>query len=163
MAAAEEESVGQRVRRLRLARGLTQRQLAGPGVSYAYVSRIERGGRSPSLSVLRTLARRLGVPLEYLETGAPVPAAAERELRLSDAELELRLGRDLKKAERVFRAELEQGDEPALAARAHAGLGRLAARRSDHAETIGELEAGSAWPWPVACCRAASKVIDARP
>lgn len=143
MAAAREESVGQRVRRLRLARGLTQRQLAAPGVSNAYVSRIESGDRAPSLRVLRILARRLGVPLEYLETGAPVPAAAERQLRLSDAELELRLGRNLTKAERVFHDELAQGDEPALAARAHAGLGRLAARRSDHAETIGELEAAT--------------------
>ena len=40
------ETVGQRLRRLRLERGLSQRQLAAPGVSYAYISRIEadRGG-----------------------------------------------------------------------------------------------------------------------
>jgi transcriptional regulator with XRE-family HTH domain len=143
MNAAGEESIGQRVRRLRLARGMTQRQLSAPGVSYAYVSRIESGERLPSLKVLRILARRLGVPLDYLETGARVPAAAERELRLGDAELELRLGRDLEKAERVFREELEEEEEPALAARAHAGLGRLAARRSDHAETVRELEAAT--------------------
>jgi transcriptional regulator with XRE-family HTH domain len=139
--AREEETVGQRVRRLRLARGLSQRQLAVPaGVSHSYISRIEHGNREPTLEVLRKLARRLGVPLDYLETGAPVPAAAERELRLADAELELRLGRDLDKAERVFRQELARGDEPALAARAHAGMGRLAIRRSDHAEAITELE-----------------------
>src|SRR5436305_961998 len=116
MGGAGEESVGQRVRRLRLARGMTQRQLSVPGVSYAYVSRIESGERLPSLKVLRILARRLGVPLDYLETGARVPAAAERELRLGDAELELRLGRDLEKAERVFREELEEEEEPARAA-----------------------------------------------
>jgi transcriptional regulator with XRE-family HTH domain len=143
MAAAGEESVGQRLRRLRLARGLSQRQLAAPGISDAYISRIERGNREPTLNVLRVLARRLGVPLDYLETGAPVPAGAERELRLSDAELELRLGRDLDRAEQVLRDELERGDEPALAARAHAGLGRLAVRRSDHEETIRELEAAT--------------------
>src|SRR5919198_1106008 len=41
------ESIGQRLRRLRLEKGLSQRELAGPGVSYAYVSRIEAGGRGP--------------------------------------------------------------------------------------------------------------------
>jgi transcriptional regulator with XRE-family HTH domain len=143
MAAAREETVGNRLRRLRLARGLTQRQLAAPGISDAYISRIESGNRQPTLNVLRILARRLGVPLDYLETGAAVPAAAERELRLSDAELELRLGRDLEKAAQAFRDELERGDEPALAARAHAGLGRLAARRSAHEETIRELKAAT--------------------
>jgi hypothetical protein len=39
------ESIGARIKRLRLARGLSQRDLAAPGVSYAYVSRIEAGGR----------------------------------------------------------------------------------------------------------------------
>src|SRR5947209_2495167 len=118
IAATREETLRKRVRRLRLARGLTQRQLAAPGMSDAYISRIESGNRHPTLNVLRVLARRLGVPLDYLETGAAVPAAAERELRLGDAELELRLGRDLDRAARAFRDELERGDEPALAARA---------------------------------------------
>ena len=76
MAAREEETIGRRVRRLRLARGLSQKQLAMPGVSYSYISRIESGNRKPTLNVLRKLARRLGVPLDYLETGAPVPAEA---------------------------------------------------------------------------------------
>jgi transcriptional regulator with XRE-family HTH domain len=141
MDAAGEETVGQRLRRLRLERGMSQRDLAGPGVTFAYVSRIENGTRKPSLDVLRLLARKLRVPLEYLETGAKVPEAAERELRLSDAELELRLGRDLDRAAEVFQAEAKRGDEPALEARARAGLGQLAARRSDHQVTIRELEA----------------------
>ena len=55
------ESIGQRLRRLRLEKGLSQRELAGPGVSYAYVSRIEGGQRHPSLRAIRVLARRLGV------------------------------------------------------------------------------------------------------
>src|ERR687884_556787 len=92
------ETVGERIRRLRLERGMTQRQLSMKGCSYAYVSRVEAGKRQPSLKVLRLLAARLGVPLEYLETGEDVPADRERELQLADAEIELRLGRDLERA-----------------------------------------------------------------
>src|SRR2546423_6839820 len=125
-----EETIGQRVRRLRLKRGLSQRQLSAPGVGYAYISRIENEGRKPSLKVMRILARRLGVSLEELETGRRVPAAADRELRVSDAELALRLDGDLDAAEETFKTVLDEGGgEPALSARALARLGVLAARR----------------------------------
>ena len=110
---------------------MTQRDLSGPGCSFPYVSRIENGERSPSLRVLRLLAKKLGVTTDYLETGVAVPPAAERELQLSSAELELRLNRDLERAEEVFRAEIERGGEPVLLARARAGLGLLASRRGD--------------------------------
>jgi transcriptional regulator with XRE-family HTH domain len=136
-----EETIGQRVRRLRLQRGLSQRQLSGPGVSYAYVSRIESGGRRPSLKAVRLLAQRLGVSLEELETGRRVPAAADRELRVSDAELALRLGGDLDAAEETFESVLaDEQVEPALAARALAGLGLLAARRGDRQAEVRFLE-----------------------
>src|SRR5207244_1159968 len=97
------ETVGERIRRLRLSRGLSQRSLAAPGVSYAYISRIENGGRKPSLKALRAIASRLGVDPEYLEDGRAIPAAKERELRLADAELELRLGDNLERAEEQLR------------------------------------------------------------
>jgi transcriptional regulator with XRE-family HTH domain len=136
-----EETIGQRVRRLRLKRGLSQRQLAGPGVTYAYVSRIENGGRKPSLKAMRLLAQRLGVSLEELETGRRVPAAADRELRVSDAELALRLSGDLGAAEETFKTVLDEEEvEPTLAARALAGLGLLAARRGDRQEEVRFLE-----------------------
>jgi transcriptional regulator with XRE-family HTH domain len=146
-----EETIGQRVRRLRLKRGLSQRELAGPGVSYAYVSRIENGGRKPSLKALRLLAQRLGVSLEELETGRRVPAAADRELRVSDAELALRLGGDLDAAEETFQSVLaDEQVEPALAARALAGLGLLAGRRGDRETEVRFLEqaieTGHVWP-----------------
>src|SRR5438876_10923324 len=88
------ETVGQRLRRLRQERGLSQRELACPGVTYAYISRIEAGARRPSVKALRKLARRLGVAAEYLETGSEVRDADRRELLVSQAELELRLGDD---------------------------------------------------------------------
>jgi transcriptional regulator with XRE-family HTH domain len=143
MDAAESETVGQRVRRLRTERGWTQRELSAPGCSYGYISRIERGDRKPTLKALRVLAKQLGVSTDYLEFGAPVPLAAEAELRVSDAELQLRLNRDLERAEAAFRAEVDRDGEPVLVARAHAGLGLLAERRADHAEAIRHLEAAT--------------------
>src|SRR5437870_13131485 len=93
------ESIGQRLRRLRLERQLSQRELASPGVSYAYISRIEAGARRPSVKALRQLARKLGVSVEYLETGSDLREVDERELRLSDAELALRLGQNVEGTE----------------------------------------------------------------
>jgi transcriptional regulator with XRE-family HTH domain len=65
------QAVGRRIKLLREERGLSQRDLSEPGVSYAYISRIEAGMRRPSEKALRMLAPKLGVtPLE-LETGNP--------------------------------------------------------------------------------------------
>src|ERR671936_932393 len=97
------ESVGQRLRRLRSERGLSQRELSEPGVSYAYISRIEAGARTPSVKALRMLARKLGVSVDYLETGRDIRDTEQRELRLTDAELSLRLGEDTAEAERELR------------------------------------------------------------
>lgn len=69
-------AVGTRIRQLREQRGMSQRELASPGVSYAYVSRIEHGQRTPSLPALAELAETLGVSPVYLATGredAPCP------------------------------------------------------------------------------------------
>mgnify|MGYP001087610836 CR=1 FL=1 len=68
------EPIGVRLRRLRLGRGLSQRELAAPGVSYAYISRIEAGFRRPSVKALRKLAPKLGVSVHWLETGREDPA-----------------------------------------------------------------------------------------
>src|SRR2546429_5163154 len=88
---ASEETIGQRLRRLRHERGLSQRDLASPGVSYAYISRIEAGARRPSVKALRQLAPKLGVSVEYLETGRDLSDRDQPELRLAAAELSLPL------------------------------------------------------------------------
>src|SRR5881397_3220982 len=80
--ASSAETIGARLKRLRLQRNLSQRDLSSPGVSYAYISRIEAGARTPSVKALRKLSQKLKVSVEYLE------------LRLADAELELRLNGD---------------------------------------------------------------------
>lgn len=134
------ESVGQRLKRLRRERGLSQKALAGSDLSDAYLSRIEHGQRKPTVDVLRLLAIKLDVSLEYLESGEDVPLAAERELQLADAELELRLGRDLDGAEGRLRQLVIDGSRDPITARARAALGTLAARRGDHAEAVRQLE-----------------------
>src|SRR5206468_9954529 len=106
------ESIGQRLRRLRLERQLSQRELASPGVSYAYISRIEAGARRPSVKALRMLAKKLGVSADYLETGSEIRESDERELRIADAELELRLTDDPAQAEQ----KLERLRDEAIAA-----------------------------------------------
>ncbi len=137
------ESLGERLKRLRKERGLSQRELSSPGVSYAYISRIEAGARQPSVKALRKLARKLGVSADFLETGKEVRADEERELRLSEAELKLRLERDPSAAEDDFRTLLQEATEAAdneAVLRARLGLGEAAARRGDYEEAIRQLE-----------------------
>jgi tetratricopeptide (TPR) repeat protein len=139
------ETIGQRLRRLRHERGLSQRELSSPGVSYAYISRIEAGARRPSVKALRMLARKLGVSADYLETGSEIRDTDERELRIADAELALRLSDDPAEAERKLEGlrddAIEAGDIVA-ASRAHIALGLAAAAAGHNADAIERLETG---------------------
>ena len=137
------ESIGQRLRRLRLERQLSQRELASPGVSYAYISRIEAGARRPSVKALRQLARKLGVSVEYLETGSDLRDVDERELRLADAELELRLADDPSRALDVVRQILDDSiaaGDSASALRARVAIGLAEARAGNNAIAVERLE-----------------------
>jgi tetratricopeptide (TPR) repeat protein len=58
-------SIGDRLREARLAKGLTQAQLAIGLVTKGFVSQVERNRTSPSLATLRVMAERLGMPLAY--------------------------------------------------------------------------------------------------
>ncbi len=136
------ESVGQRLKRLRLERGFSQRDLSAPGVSYAYISRIEAGARTPSVKALRMLAQKLGVSVEYLETGRDLGEAEERELKLADAELELRLGDGSEVAEKLdaILTEAVRAGDLVAAQRARVALAMAAERRGDHLEVVERLE-----------------------
>jgi len=61
--------LGDRVRSLRVAAGLTQTELAGERCSKEYVSQIERGKTRPTVETIGWLAARLGVDASYLATG----------------------------------------------------------------------------------------------
>src|SRR5438034_6988828 len=68
--------LGERLRQLRVAAGLTQTELAGERFSKEYVSQIERGKTRPTSETMSWLASRLGVDAAFLEHGV---SADERE------------------------------------------------------------------------------------
>jgi tetratricopeptide (TPR) repeat protein len=138
-----QEGVGARLKRLRIERGLSQRDLSSPGVSYAYISRIEAGARTPSVKALRKLSQKLSVSVEYLETGRDIREVDDRELRLADAELALRLGdstdEPINKLEGVL-AEAEAAGDVGSAQRARIVLGLAAAQKGRYLEAVERLE-----------------------
>jgi transcriptional regulator with XRE-family HTH domain len=141
------ETIGARLKRLRLQKGLSQRDLSSPGVSYAYISRIEAGARTPSVKALRKLSQKLGVSVEYLETGRDIRDVDDRELRLADAELELRLAEDVSAAEQKLErilAEASSAGDASAAVRARIALGLAAAQRGEHLAAVERLEAAVA-------------------
>jgi transcriptional regulator with XRE-family HTH domain len=95
---AKQETIGQRLKRLRQEQGISQRDLSSPGVSYAYISRVEADARTPSVKALRKIANKLGVTVEHLETGEPTPT----ELGVADADVEF--GTLTKEEVRMIRA-----------------------------------------------------------
>jgi tetratricopeptide (TPR) repeat protein len=127
--------VGIRLKSARLRAQLSQRQLAFPGCTAAYISRLEAGARVPSLQMVNQLALRLDVSGQWLATG--IDARSTEPAELIEAEVALRLG-ELDEAERHFRVHLQPGD-PARAA-ALAGLGQIAFRAERWPEAIDLLE-----------------------
>jgi transcriptional regulator with XRE-family HTH domain len=96
-------TLGQRLRTLRIERGLSQADLAGDLVSPSYVSLIESGRRSPEREVLDGLARRLGCSPLYLETGVAPEEINEQRLRLQFASI-ARANGELEQARELYTA-----------------------------------------------------------
>jgi tetratricopeptide (TPR) repeat protein len=131
------EAVGTRLRETRLAAGLSQRALAFPGCSAAYISRLEAGERVPSLQLLRKLAVRLSADENYLATGVAGPSALPTEL--VEAEIALRLD-EVDRAGELFDRVVQTSATPATRAAALAGLGRVAYRRGDPRSAVTAIE-----------------------
>jgi transcriptional regulator with XRE-family HTH domain len=63
----EQALLGDAVREVRKAQGLTQKQVADrTGVHVTYLSDIERGARNPSWKVIASLAAGMGVPTAHI-------------------------------------------------------------------------------------------------
>lgn len=116
-------NVGERVRNLRLTRRLSQAQLAGHDLSDSYISLIESGKRTPTPTVLRMLAERLGCTPEYLAEGVEPEQRAHLEVRERHAHLAL-LGGDPGTAESGFDEVIARSDDPDLTSRARWGRAR---------------------------------------
>jgi tetratricopeptide (TPR) repeat protein len=128
---------GRRLKEAREAAGISQRRLAFPGCTAAYISRIEAGERIPSLQLLRELGRRLGVSADWLATGSD--AALPESQRLLEAEVALRLD-DLERARGLYEEALAQAALDADKAGAIAGLGQIAFRAGDPQGAVALLE-----------------------
>jgi tetratricopeptide (TPR) repeat protein/DNA-binding XRE family transcriptional regulator len=78
--------LGERLRELRSAAGLTQTQLASGRFSKEYISQIERGKTRPTGETLHWLAERLGVDSGFLLGGMSTAERARLEVGLARAE-----------------------------------------------------------------------------
>lgn len=84
--AAAATTLGERVRKLRIARGLTQRDLAADRFSKEYVSQIERGKTRPTWQTVAWLATRLKTDAAFLQSGVSSGARERAETCLARAE-----------------------------------------------------------------------------
>ena len=78
--------LGERVRSLRVAAGLTQTQLAGTRFSKEYISQIERGKTRPTETTITWLAEQLRVDPRFLASGVSTEERARVEAQLERAE-----------------------------------------------------------------------------
>jgi tetratricopeptide (TPR) repeat protein len=78
--------LGERLRQLRVASGLTQTDLAGDRFSKEYVSQIERGKTRPTRETIEWLAQRLGVDPSFLERGVSADERRRVETLLARSE-----------------------------------------------------------------------------
>lgn len=110
MSAELRDQIGQRLRRIRGMRNLTQKELANKTVGkmdYTYIGKIERGEQLPSLKVLGKLSHALAVPLAYFFQEETLSHLLPEELR--------RLSRDKERAALLREvAKISRGDIPLL-------------------------------------------------
>ena len=85
-AASRGARLGDRLRLLRVAAGLTQTELAGDRFSKEYVSQIERGKTRPTPETVEWLAQRLDVDPAFLTSGVSTDERGRVEAVLSRAE-----------------------------------------------------------------------------
>jgi tetratricopeptide (TPR) repeat protein len=78
--------LGERLRQLRVAAGMTQTDLAGDRFSKEYVSQIERGKTRPTRESIEWLAQKLGADANYLERGVSADERRRVETLLARAE-----------------------------------------------------------------------------
>ncbi len=78
--------LGERLRQLRVAAGMTQSELAAHRFSKEYISQIERGKTRPTPETVSWLASRLGVDTTFLASGISSDERARAEAVLARAE-----------------------------------------------------------------------------
>ncbi|NUP16137.1 MAG: helix-turn-helix domain-containing protein, partial [Streptomyces sp.] len=135
-------TIGRRVQRLRADRGLTQRQLAEPAYTPAYISTLEAGRVRASDDALRHIAERLGIAFEELATGRPAHLGTDLRLRLTGAQRALATG-ETEAAAGQYAALLAEAESDGFAeeqAVALLGLGECAIEAGELSAARGHFE-----------------------
>ncbi|MCT9089957.1 helix-turn-helix domain-containing protein [Streptomyces sp. ASQP_92] len=132
----EQPLFGRRLRQLRQQQGKAQTELAGPGMSAAYLSRLESGHRPPTKRAVAYLAERLQVPIEAFGVNKPaslVDVLATAQVSTgADHDLRQQLAAALDAALNV---------DPGLRWQAHARLATLGAAEGDREAEQSHVEA----------------------
>jgi tetratricopeptide (TPR) repeat protein len=134
--------LGERLRQLRVAAGMTQTELAGDRFSKEYVSQIERGKTRPTHETIEWIADRLGVDAGFLANGVSADDRGRVDAALARAEALVEARRNdeaLKEFEDVRPAVLSTGI-PELEGRALSGEATVRMRRGEVREAITLLE-----------------------
>jgi tetratricopeptide (TPR) repeat protein len=134
--------LGERLRQLRVAAGMTQTDLASDRFSKEYVSQIERGKTRPTRETIEWIAERLGVDAGFLANGvsADERGRVDAALARTDALLEARRNEEaLAELESIRSAVLSTG-MPELEVRALAGEATVRIRSGEVREAVALLE-----------------------
>lgn len=103
------ETLGDRVRKLRMERGMSLAKVAGGDFSRAFLNQVELNKSRPSVRVLRVIADRLQAPVDYLLDGAT--PTLDREIALEKARIELARG-DLRRCLAAIEPALDSTEWP---------------------------------------------------
>jgi transcriptional regulator with XRE-family HTH domain len=129
-----EETLGQRIRRVRTERGMSLAKVSGTDFSRAFLHQVEHGRSQPSTRVLRVIAGRLGTEVDYLLEGR-LPGV-ERELALEKGRVLLARG-NARRALAALRPAIESMEWPlGTDARLCQGEALLALGHEDEAREI---------------------------
>ncbi|HEY1565118.1 MAG TPA: tetratricopeptide repeat protein [Gaiellaceae bacterium] len=133
--------LGERLRQLRVAAGLTQSELAGDRFSKEYVSQIERGKTRPTAGTIEWLADRLGVDAGFLGSGVATDERARLEGALTRAEAlyEAQEDEEAVEAFEPLPAAARATGVPELQVRALVGAGLAKMRVGDHRAALALL------------------------
>jgi tetratricopeptide (TPR) repeat protein len=129
--------LGRRLRETREAAGMSQRELSFPGCTAAYISRIEKGERVPSLQLIREFATRLGVTEQFISHGSHAPRQPASSF--VEGRVALRMG-EVDVARQLANSVLDSARSDADRARASALFGEIALHSGDALAAIDALE-----------------------
>ncbi len=134
--------LGERLRQLRVAAGMTQTDLAGDRFSKEYVSQIERGKTRPTHETIEWLAGCLGVDAGFLANGvsADERGRVDSGLARAYALLEARRNDEALAEFEALRPAVAATGVPELEARALSGEATVRMRQGDVREAITLLE-----------------------